>query len=40
MVNVIVIDIVIAGVWGTLDGKCKNLAGPVRPGKVPESGLY
>ena len=40
VVNLIVINIVLAGLWGILGGKGKNLAGPVWPGKVPESGLY
>ena len=40
MVNLIVINIVLAGLWGILGGKSKNLARPVRPGKVPESALY
>ena len=40
MVNLIVINIVLAGLWGILGGKGKNLAGSVWPGKVPESGLY
>ena len=40
MVNLIVINIVLAGLWGILGGKGKNLAGSVQPGKVPESGLY